>query len=200
MKDEDLLANMKREWAEQLQFFSNSGKAERERWVVNAFLAGLSIPFEASEIASRTQDDAVDVDFREARFQVKEVTTPGEKRQAEIASTFRRVQAAQTLQDTLGPGFVYDTPSIVAGDSLIRSEAGRLATDPRYLPSKHYLDLLLYVTRTFVSMPHAQSDTQQLSSLGWRSISCLFGDRSIVLFARPQAPEFLRRATSISGV
>jgi len=200
VKDKELLATMKREWAEQLRFFSNRGKAERERWVVKAFLSGLRIPFEASEITSRTQDDAVDVDFREARFQVKEITTPGEKRQAEIASTFKRVQVAQSLQDTIGPGFVYDTPPIISGDDLVGSEAARLATDPKYLPSKHNLDLLLYVTRTFVSIPQLQSDTQALSKLGWRSISCLFGAQSFVLFAGPEAPGFLQYAINTSSI
>jgi hypothetical protein len=197
---DELLATMKREWAEQLHFFSNGGKAKRERWVVKTFLAGLCIPFDASEVISRAQDDAVDVDFREARFQVKEATTPGEKRQAEIASTYRRVQAARNLQDTLGPGFVYDTPPIIAGDDLVWGEAERLANEPRYLPSKDHLDLLLYLTRTFVSMPQARDNLHTFSLLGWRSVSCLFCDRSIVLYAGTKAPEFLRRSLGSPGV
>ena len=71
-----------------LDFFSNRGKPERERWVVSEFLRVAGIPFHESELLSPEQESKTDVEFREARFQVKELTDPGLRR-TEIATAHR---------------------------------------------------------------------------------------------------------------
>ena len=101
-----LLAEMKRDWAEQFRFFSNPGKEEREQWIVKEFLAGLRVSFLDTELLSHPQASKVDVEVHGAQFQVKEITDPNFRRGDETKATYRRVMAAQTLQDTVGPGFV----------------------------------------------------------------------------------------------
>ncbi len=124
--------------------------------------------------------------------------TPAERRHAEIKDIFNRVDAAKRLQDTIGPGFVYDTPAPIDGYALISTEATKLAHDPKYLPSKQDLNLAFYVTRSGASMPGAWTiDRTELSKLGWRSISCLIRDQAIVMFASLEAPDFLRRALAM---
>ena len=188
----DLLAEMKRSWSENLQFYSNAGKEERERWVVGEFLIYLALPFNPNELHSHTQQSKVDVGFRDARFQVKEIPDPNFRRGEAIKTTYRRVMNAKTLQDTVGPGFVYDVPPVVSAYDLVRDRACELACNETYKNHKATLDLLFYVTRTRASIiAMHEVKTEELSLLGWRSISCLMGNRAVVLHAGPDAPLFL---------
>lgn len=189
----DLLAEMKRSWSENLRFHSNAGKEERERWVVAEFLNHLPISFDPKELRSHAQHSKVDVEFRDARFQVKEIPDPNFRRGDEIKTTYRRVMNAKTLQDTVGPGFVYDVPPVVSAYDLVRDTARELACSETYKDHKATLDLLCYVTRTRASVIAVQDVIpEELSWLGWRSISCLMGNRAMVLHAGSGAPAFLR--------
>jgi hypothetical protein len=196
-----LLAEMKRAWAEQFQFFSNKGKEKREHWIAHQFLALLGLSFSDAELRSHPQASKVDVEFREALFQVKEITDPNFRRGDETKATYRRVMAAQTLQDTVGPGFVYDIPPPVSGYELVRDAAVELGESARYRSQKAHLDLLFYVTRTPTS-PISSNDLgrRQLAATGWRSVSCLIGQQAVALHAAADAPKFLRAAVSSQTV
>jgi hypothetical protein len=190
-----LLDEMKRTWAEQFRFFTNPGKEEREQWVVREFLAGLGVSFLDPELRSHPQASKVDVEFRDAQFQVKEITDPNFRRGDETKAIYRRVMAAQTLQDTVGPGFIYDVPPPANGYELVRDTAAELAASKTYRDHKTSLDLLCYVTRTRTSLiSNSHLPIQEVAVSGWRSISCLIGQQSTVLFAAPDAPAFLRAA------
>jgi Putative endonuclease, protein of unknown function (DUF1780) len=188
-----LLAEMKRSWSENLRFYSNAGKKERERWVVAEFLARLPVPFEPNELRSRVQKSKVDVEFRDARFQVKEIPDPNFRRGDEIKTTYHRVMNAKTLQDTVGPGFVYDVPRVESAYDLVRDTARELACSATYKDHKATLDLLCYVTRTRASVISVKEvKPEELSPLGWRSISCLIGNQAMALYMGPGAPMFLQ--------
>ena len=188
-----ILNDMREAWAGERRFFSNAGKEERECWVVAEFLRLRGIDFQTNEVSSAEQDHFVDVKFRDAKFQVKELLTPGSLRQAEIATTHEQLLSARRLQDAIGPGFVYDTPTVEFGDVLVGTTVAKLAQDPRYLHSKAQTDLILYVTHTRVTPPRTWTpDWSQLSPCGWRSVSCLISDQALVLFASETAPTFLR--------
>lgn len=73
MDDEDVIEAERRTRREHARFFSNSAKPERERWVVREFLANLSISVSEDGLTSPSQNDDVDVIFRDAKFQVKEI-------------------------------------------------------------------------------------------------------------------------------
>jgi hypothetical protein len=196
-EEASLLADMKRAWAEQAHFFSNRGKAEREHWVVKEFLSRLRLSFHATELRSHPQASEVDVEFRDALFQIKEITDPNLRRGEEVSATYRRVMAAQTLQDTVGPGFVYDVPPPVNGYELLLESAEQLGNDPRYRNRKASLDLLFYVTRTRAAPVSAENvGSLEIARIGWRSVSCLFGQTATVLYAAADAPTFLREAAA----
>lgn len=189
----EILAEMKRSWVENRHFYSNAGKEERERWVVGEFLKCLSVPFIPDQLHSPPQKSKVDVEFQRARFQVKEIPDPNFRRGDEIKDTYRRVMEAKTLQDTVGLGFVYDVPPVVSGYHLVRDNARMLALSEKYINYKASLDLLCYVTRTRASVVQVQDvKPEELSSLGWRSVSCLMGSHALVLYASLEAPAFLR--------
>lgn len=189
----DLLAEMKSSWAESFHFHSEKGKEERERWVVGEFLNCLSVPFVSNELHSPPQQSKVDVEFRLARFQVKEIPDPNLRRSDENKDMYRRVMEAKTLQDIVGPGFVYDVPPVVSGYDLVRDNARELAFSKTYMDDKATLDLLFYVTRTRASVVRMQDiKLGELASLGWRSVSCLMGSHALVLYTALDAPAFLR--------
>lgn len=186
---------MKQTWSEQFRFFSNRGKEEREHWVVREFLAGLGVSFLDTELQSHPQASKVDIEFRDALFQVKEIIDPNFRRGDETKAIYRKVMAAKTLQDTVGPGFIYDVPPPASGYDLVRDTSVELSASTTYRDHKASLDLLCYVTRTRTSLiSEDRLQVQELAAAGWRSISCLIGQQSTVLFAASDAPAFLRAA------
>lgn len=195
ISEAELLVEMKRAWSEYFLFYSNSGKDQRELWVVDEFLKALPVQFAPDELHAQPQHSKVDVEFRDARFQVKEIPDPNIRRGAEIKDTYERVMKAKTLQETIGPGFVYDTPPVVDGYELVRDAASGWAGNEKYREHKASLDLLFYVTRPMASgVGLNEARVSELSLLGWRSVSCLTGRRALVLYASPSAPLFLQVA------
>lgn len=191
----DLLAEVKLYWTERLRFYSNKGKAARERWVVGEFLSRLSVPFTPDELHSPPQRSKVDVEFRTARFQVKEIPDPNFQCGYEVKDTYRRVMAAKTLRETVGGDFIYDVPTVVSGYEIVLNNARDLAFTEQYMETKANLDLLFYVTRTRASIiKMCEVMPENLSSFGWRSVSCVMGNHALVLYATLEAPVFLRVA------
>ena len=190
--ESDLLAEMKRAWTERRRFYSNKGKEERERWVVGEFLTRLAIPFGSDELHSPPQLSKVNVEFRDARFQVKEIPDPNFRRSDEIKDTYHRVMGAKTLQDTLGPGFAYDVLPVVSSYDLVRDNARELALSEKYIDCKANLDLIYFVTRPRASIIQVRDiNPEELSSFGWRSVSYLMGNHALVLCTAFDAPGFL---------
>lgn len=150
------------------------------------------MPFGESELHSPPQHSKVDVKFREARFQVKEIPDPNFRRGDDSKSTYRRVMKARTLQETVEPSFGYDVPPVINGYDLVRDTACDLANRDKYRDTKTSLDLLFYVTRTRASVVQLHEvKPEELSPLGWRSVSCLMGSCALVLYASSDAPTFL---------
>ncbi len=191
--DAELLAAMQASAYEELLFFSNRKKEDRERWVVSEFLRRRSVNFLDTELKSPDQHSKTDVHFRGANFQVKESLNPGTNRGNEVKATYQRLMAAATLEQVVGPQFSYDVPSPTTVYELVFGAASRLVNEPKYVDVKRDLDLLFYVTRTRASLIRADEiDAKGLSSLGWRSISSLAGSQAMVLFSQMHAPSFLR--------
>lgn len=187
MDDEEFIEGERRARREHVRFFSNAAKPERERWVVREFLSNLSISVSEDNLISPKRNDDVDIIFCDANFQVKELTDRVCRRSSEVREDLKRAEAATRAEDLL------DTPT--GGDIVwveahprIRDQASNNQYPPR---SRREIDLLFYITRRHAyADPSLQLD--DLSALGWRSISCLIGKHSYVLVAASHAPSFLR--------
>ncbi|MBU0782579.1 MAG: DUF1780 domain-containing protein [Gammaproteobacteria bacterium] len=191
--DAEILIALRESASAELEFFSNKGKEERERWVVLTFLQRRSIAFVESEVTSPEQNSEKDVCFGNASFQIKEIVNPGLRRGADLKADYERLKSASKLDELVGPASAYDVPQPTTVYSLVLGEATALARDPKYATTKANLDLLFYVTRSRAALiREAEVDRGQLQQLGWRSISCLAGEQASILFARPDAPAFLR--------
>jgi hypothetical protein len=193
MTEEETLNWIKDFWKQEAELHSDAGKPERERLAVGEFLEYLEIPFEKTNLQSPPQNDAADVKIHGADFQVKEIMNPNEKRQGDIGRMARFVSQATRAEDlSRAPTSIYDTPPLVDTYKLMAKLAEDMANG-KYISAKTTTDLLFYVTRRGASLPISwDPDSYDLSKLGWRSISCLIAQFSVVLYASPAAPEFLR--------
>jgi len=190
MEDQEILQNIKDAAQDDLYFYSNRGKEERERWVVKEFLKFLKIKHENSEIKSHKQSSKTDVEFRECSFQIKEITDPNILRSKYYKDQYNAIKPARKLEDIkLPPAVAQDIPEIARMYDLVLLESQKLSESDTYLIRKHELDLIFYITRTRASLVIPQEiNTKDFADLGWRSIVCLNAKQAVVLFASKKAP------------
>lgn len=195
MDEAEILKKIRADAREDMQFHSNAGKAERERWVVGDFLRVLDLTFSSDELISPNQHSPVDVVFRDAQFQVKEIPDPAIRRGALIRETFIAVSKAARLEEIILPFTESDTPAVTRIYDLVRERAEELARSGKYSKDIASLDLIFYVTRTHAGLIQSHEiHESDFALLGWRSVSCLAGNHAAVLFASKRAPLFMHPA------
>lgn len=99
--DQDYVRELQEHASEARTLFSNAQRPERERMVARAFLRCLGAPFRDEEIVA-SKDEPINVVFRLARFQIKEIVGD-KKRGFEWIDRQRRYAAAEKLPDLLEP-------------------------------------------------------------------------------------------------
>ncbi|MFZ3208405.1 MAG: DUF1780 domain-containing protein [Geobacteraceae bacterium] len=196
MNDHEILDHLLKSAWKDVEYFSNAKKEERERWVVSEFLSVLGVEHQEEELQSLEQKDKVDVRFRSALFQVKELPDPDLRRGKMYKDIYNSIKVATSLEEVSLVGDIRDVPPIASMYELVLEKAGQLAKSASYEISKSGLDLLIYVTRTRASLiqPH-EIHSEAFSSLGWRSVSCVNSKQAVVLFSSPSAPEFIREGS-----
>lgn len=182
-------------------FFLKAGrpgkeKIEKEEWPVTYLLSHLQIAFDSSELVVEPEEP-VDVAFRNARFQNKEILDKGRKRTDEYREAIRRAERAERPEDLHESYTPVKMCVEQVGDRVV-AEVAALNEEMKYAPSECVrLDLLFYfnlqnvhVVGDVVSKKAMQSE--QLRK--WRSVSVFSHDFAFVLFASESAPDFLRSA------
>ena len=193
--EREYLAALQRQAVEARRLFSNAMKPERERMVVKAFLRCIGEPFHDDEIQVG-QSEPVDVTFRSARFQVRDIVGD-KKRGKEWKQRQHQYGNAQSLGELLEPyvpstQITFGALSCVAADALFEKAA-------RYGgASCKQLDALVYFDpggRHLYPPVFELTDgvAAELSRQGWRSVSVLSVPYGIVLAASADSPEFLRK-------
>jgi hypothetical protein len=187
-REQEVIESVRRAREEEVRFFSSAAKGEHERWVAREFLTRLRVEFRDDEITSEPEGSPVDVTFRSANFQIKEVFDPAQQRHVELKESFRRAKQARTLRDLVAPVYLRDIVVTDLGNLLFD-----IAATHRYSPRvKADLDLLVYVTRPRAGFYESlRSVASKLNGLGWRSISCLLGENPLLLIATVASPPFL---------
>jgi hypothetical protein len=192
MNDQEILDHLRKSAWDDVEYFSNAKKGERERWVVSEFLSILGVEHKVEELLSPEQKKKVDVRFRNALFQVKELPDPDLRRGKMYKDIFNSLKAAKSLDEVSLVGDARDVPPIASMYELVFEKARELSNSESYRTSKNSLDLLVYVTRTMASLIQPNEiRSEAFSSLGWRSVSCVNSKQAIVLFSSPSAPEFI---------
>jgi hypothetical protein len=191
--DQAFLDQCIKDMEEAVNSFSNGRKAEGERWVATSFVENLNIRFDPAEIIS-PRVDPPDVEFRDARFEIKEIMDPGRKRHQEYRDELERLKKLTDPKDTLK---VFRPKTMTITEVYQRCQDFVKPLQRKYPAAvRGGLDLLLYINLVGVMglIEQPLPDTSALSDLGWRSVSFLKGQRSCCLYASDSAPAFLQDA------
>lgn len=173
---------------ESLAFFSNAEKLSREKWVVRRFLRALRIDFVEEEITGA--EEPVDVSFRDARFQIKEILNEGRRRTDEFKAKLETAKSAKDYTELLE----HYTPIDISFSQIVRrcyGYAGTLLSQLKYGPreSKN-IDLLCY----FNWLDHHVVPPIDVprEEVGFRSLSIVSNRYCVTAYASADAPELLR--------
>jgi hypothetical protein len=176
---------------ESVAFWSPENKLERELWVVRTFLRHLDVQYSDTELAPESSDPP-DINFRDARFEIKEILDPDRRRHEEYRRKLAKAISATRLRDLVEQYTPKDLTHEQVGDHVVQTLEGL---------SKHYapkaiqqFDLLLYVNllRRIVDPESPVPSPTRFSSYGWRSLSVVRSSFACVLLARADAPDFLQ--------
>ena len=190
----EYLRGLQEHVAETRRIFSNKMKPERERMVCRAFLRCLGIAFDNKEIIT-SDTEPIDVIFRSAKFQIRELMEPDQKRWDELRDLQQKVENATSIEDLMTPyspsrrlSFQVLVPELTnaLGEKAMKHGTG--CTD---------LDALVYVDLEgrHLDANSVIPDPSKLKSQGWRSVSMLFPPYGVVLSAESTAPVFIQMAS-----
>jgi Putative endonuclease, protein of unknown function (DUF1780) len=190
--DRKLLENLVAHAAETRAFLGNKLKPERERAVCRAFLRAVGVSFNENELIAPTIEPT-DVAFRDARFQVRDLLR-GRKRGDDWKNKKELYDQAQSVTELVEP---YSPPAPVSFASLVTEVTEVLSVKAaKYGAGCNGLDALIYVDfkNVFLEAISPIPDTVKLKHQGWRSVSFFFSPYGTTLFARGNAPSFLKDA------
>jgi len=175
-------------------------KREKEEWPVTCFLSHLQIPFDSCELKVEPEEP-VDVAFRGARFQNKEILDKGRRRTDEYKAAVQKAEHAESANDLLEFNPLVKRCTEQVGDRIVAEVA---ALDQKKNKKKIYapsvcvgMDLLFYfnLQGVYVVGDMAPKKAMQADQLRkWRSVSVVSSDFAFVLYASDSAPDFLRSA------
>ena len=196
MNEKDYLEQLREHARETRRFFSNPHQPKRERMVVCAFLRCIGIDFSVCEIQSKPeQNDSVDVEFRDARFQVTDLLwdrKPGRLWQERE----RNWENADSISDLEEP---WTDSEPISYDEISREIAKHLEQKAtRYTSGTcAMVDVLVHVyplpeRHLWPPDDPVSNHHNDLVQQGWRSVSMVFLPYGSVLAACGTAPEFLR--------
>lgn len=173
---------------ESLAFFSNTEKLNREKWVVRRLLQALRVQFKEEELTEA--QEPVDVAFRDAGFQVKELLDEGRRRTDEFKKKLEAVKSAKDCSELLE----HYTPTDISFSEIVRRcflYAETLLKQVKYGPREcKNIDLVCY----FNWLDHHVVPPIEVPKMGvgFRSLSIVSNRYCAVACASPDAPALLR--------
>jgi hypothetical protein len=194
MDDSDYLRLLTHQAEQANAFLSNARKWERECWVCQRLLQALNVSNRLDEFSAADREPP-DVLFRDARFEVFFVLDEGRRLNDEWRAELERRRSAFSLSQLVRREA---KPKRIAAAELQQRLAPTLRKKAHNYNERGLdlseLDLLAYVnlkraTADFNS--HFPPPTEFLRQ-GWRSLSLVGPTFARVLFAHPDAPDFLR--------
>jgi hypothetical protein len=194
MDDSDYLRLLTHQAEQANAFLSNARKWERERWVCRHLLHALNVDHQLDEFSPASHEPP-DVLFRNARFEVFFVLDEGRRLNDEWRAELTRRRNAFSLSQLVRRE---KKPRRISTADLQQRLTPTLSKKASNYKERDLnlgeLDLLAYVnlkraTPDFNS--HFPPPTEFLRQ-GWRSLSVVGPTFARVLFAHPDAPDFLR--------
>ncbi|WP_439859680.1 DUF1780 domain-containing protein [Pseudomonas sp. MBLB4136] len=194
MDDSDYLRLLTHQAEQANAFLSNARKWERERWVCQRLLQALNIEHRLEEFSAAEQEPP-DVLFREASFEVFFVLDEGRRLNDEWRAELERRRSAFSLKQLVRREA---KPRRIPAAEL-QARLGPTLRKKAHNYSERGLDLGELDLLAYVNLKRAVPDfnshfpppTEYLRQ-GWRSLSLVGPTFARVLFAHPDAPDFLR--------
>lgn len=194
MDDSDYLRLLTHQAEQANAFLSNARKWERERWVCQRLLQALNVSHRLDEF-SAADHEPPDVLFREASFEVFFVLDEGRRLNDEWRAELERRRSAFSLSQLVRREA---KPRLIAAAELQQRLTPTLRKKAHNYKERGLelgeLDLLAFVNLKR-AVPdfnsHFPPPTEFLRQ-GWRSLSLVGPTFARVLFAHPDAPDFLR--------
>ncbi|HEY8034907.1 MAG TPA: DUF1780 domain-containing protein [Methylobacter sp.] len=177
---------------EAIDFFGNSRKVEREKWVACEFLSYLVENLNESEIQESTQEP-VDVTYNKIGFQVKEVPSEGVKRGKEYKDALRSINDNTKPSDLLEP---YKHEHIPLNNALPRlvSELERHRME-KYYGATNDINVLVYLNLTDTTYDDTEIDYSLIEEeiVNWLSVFVVTNNCAIILRCKDHSLELLDR-------
>jgi hypothetical protein len=194
MDDSDYLRLLTTQAEQANALLSNAQKWERERWVCQRLLQGLNITYGVEEFLPVGQEPP-DVLFRDANFEVFFVLDEGRRLNDEWREELQRRRSAFSLSQLVRREA---RPKRIRAPELL-ARLGPTLRKKAHNYLERGLDLSELDMVAFASLKrdvlnlnsHFPPPTEYLRQ-GWRSLSLVGPNFARVLFAHPDAPDFLR--------
>lgn len=195
--DDDLLEEQRTAIRESCDLLTSSKrKPDWEREVCCALLREIGVDFEEGELASPDVDPP-DVNFRDASFEVKELLDDGRRRDDEYKDAVRQADSATSFSDL---SQIADNPEMslagvmtVVGDRLEDLRTAYGFNEQASFDLVFYFNLQVRVREVREERPVGPLSSPALVSCRYRSVSVYANSFALVLDAKEDAPEFLRR-------
>ena len=187
-KDPEIIKEIIEDMEESVDFFSNKKKKERELWVVKEFLKIISINFDEKDFKIDCYEP-IDIGFRNANFQVKELLDKDRKRHREFKDDLKKAKNATHLSELTE---LYNAKNKITLQEIIDCTITLLNNyhiDPK--ESKR-TDLLVYENLTHYGISDYNYTLTKKFTI-WRSFSMVGnGGLCCVFFAENDAPDFIK--------
>ncbi|WP_263260308.1 DUF1780 domain-containing protein [Pseudomonas sp. RIT-PI-S] len=194
MDDSDYLRLLTTQAEQANALLSNARKWERERWVCQRLLQGLNITYGTEEFLPVGQEPP-DVLFRDANFEVFFVLDEGRRLNDEWREELQRRRSAFSLSQLVRREA---RPKRIRAPELLARLAPTLRKKAHNYLERGIdlgeLDMVAFASlkRDVLNLnSHFPPPTEYLRQ-GWRSLSLVGPNFARVLFAHPDAPDFLR--------
>ncbi|BCD86747.1 hypothetical protein PSm6_31540 [Pseudomonas solani] len=193
MDESDYLRLLTRQAEQANDFLSNARKWERERWVCQRLLQALNVPHRLEDFS--TGGEPPDVQFRDAAFEVFFVLDEGRRLNDEWRAELERRRSAFSLAQLVRREA---RPKRIATAELQARLAPTLRKKAHNYTERglelNELDLVAFVNlkRSVPDFNSPFPPPTEFLRQGWRSLSIVGSTYARVLFAHPDAPEFLR--------
>lgn len=194
MDDSDYLRLLTIQAEQANAFLSNARKWERERWVCQRLLQGLNIPYHSEDFLPASHEPP-DVLFGEARFEVFFVLDEGRRLNDEWREELQRRRSAYSLSQLVRREA---RPKRIPASKLLQRLGPTLHKKATNYKERDIdlgqLDIIAFssLKREVLDLnSHFPPPTEYLRQ-GWRSLSLVGPTFARVLFAQPDAPDFLR--------
>ena len=194
MDDSDYLRLLTIQAEQANAFLSNARKWERQRWVCQRLLQGLNIPYHSEDFLQASQEPP-DVLFGDARFEVFFVLDEGRRLNDEWRAELQRRRSAYSLSQLVRREA---RPKRIPASKLLQRLGPTLHKKATNYKERDIdlgqLDIIAFssLKREVLDLnSHFPPPTEYLRQ-GWRSLSLVGPTFARVLFAQPDAPDFLR--------